>query len=183
MDLANRECLTSQAVWGIWIVGYGCSPGKRYQRIRTCLTGEVESPSSPIRRQAPDVKYPEKVERRPDRISNVRYPEKAERRLDRIPDVRYPEKVERRPDKILDVRYPEKVERRSNRILSRVKWAMPHARMKISVITDISIIRFYGYIGYIGDIFGYIGDISVDIIDRIKIVKNSWKCKKNLIII
>ena len=59
--------------------------------------------------------------------------------------------------------------------------------MKISVITDISVIRFYGYIGdifgYIGDIFGYIGDISVDIIGRLKIVKNSWKCKKNLIII
>nr|CAN61966.1 hypothetical protein VITISV_031521 [Vitis vinifera] len=40
------------------------SPGKRYQRIRTCLTGEVETSSSPIRRQVPDVKYPEKVERR-----------------------------------------------------------------------------------------------------------------------
>ena len=40
------------------------SPSKRYQRIRICLTGEVETPSSPIRRQAPDVKYPEKVERR-----------------------------------------------------------------------------------------------------------------------
>ena len=36
-------------------------PGKRYQRIRTCLSGEVESSSSPIRLQAPDVKYPEKV--------------------------------------------------------------------------------------------------------------------------
>ena len=59
--------------------------------------------------------------------------------------------------------------------------------MKISVITDISVLRFYGYIGYIGDIFGYIGDIfgyigdifgyigdiSVDIIGRLKIVKNS----------
>ena len=51
-----------------------------------------------------------------------------------------------------------------------------YSRMKISVITDISVIRFYGYIGYIGD-------ISVDIIGRLKIVKNSWKCKKNLIII
>ena len=40
------------------------SPGKRYQRIRICLTGEVETPSFPIRRQAPDVKYPDKVERR-----------------------------------------------------------------------------------------------------------------------
>nr|CAN61371.1 hypothetical protein VITISV_022932 [Vitis vinifera] len=40
------------------------SPGKRYQRIRICLTGEVETPSSTIRRQAPDVKYLEKVERR-----------------------------------------------------------------------------------------------------------------------
>ena len=52
MDPANRECLTSQAIRGIWIVGCRCSPGKRYQRIQTCLTGEVESPSSPIRRQA-----------------------------------------------------------------------------------------------------------------------------------
>ena len=68
MDQANRECLTSQVVRGIWNVGCGCSSSKRYQSIRTCLTGEVESPSSPIRRQAPDVRYPEKVERRPDRI-------------------------------------------------------------------------------------------------------------------
>ena len=36
----------------------------------------------------------------------MRYPENVERRPDRIPDVRYPEKVERRPDKIPDVRYP-----------------------------------------------------------------------------
>ena len=93
MDPANRECLTSQAVRGIW-VGCGCSLGKRYQRSRTCLTGEVESPSSPIRRQAPDVKYPIKG-------SGHVWP-------DRIPDVRYPEKVERRPD----------------RILPRVEWAM-----------------------------------------------------------
>ena len=74
------------------------SPGKGYQRIRICLIGEVETPSSPIRRQAPNVKYPEKV---PD----VKYPEKVECRPDRIPDVRYPEKVP-------DVKYPEKVERR-----------------------------------------------------------------------
>ena len=37
------------------------SLGKRYQRIRICPTREVETPSSPIRRQVPD---PEKVERR-----------------------------------------------------------------------------------------------------------------------
>ena len=77
-------CLTSQAVRGIWIVGCGCSSGKSYQRIWTCLTGEVESPSSPIRRQAPDVKYPKKVERRSNRIPDVRYPEKVERGPDRI---------------------------------------------------------------------------------------------------
>ena len=39
--------------------------------------------------------------------------------------------------------------------------------MKISVITDISVLRFYGYIG----------DISVDILEKnigkLKIVKNS----------
>ena len=62
---------------------------------------EVESPSSPIRRQASNVKYPEKVERRPDKILDVRYREKVERRQDRIPDVRYPEKAERQPNKIL----------------------------------------------------------------------------------
>ena len=55
------------------------SSGKRYQRIQICLTGEVQTPSSPIRRQAPDVKYPEKVECHPDRISNVGYLEKMER--------------------------------------------------------------------------------------------------------
>ena len=71
------------------------SLGKHYQQIRICLTGEVEMPSSPIRRQASDVKYPEKVERWPDRIPDVRYPEKVESRPDRIPDVRYPKKVER----------------------------------------------------------------------------------------
>ena len=77
MNPANRECLTSQTIRGIWIVGCGCSPSKCYQRIRTCLTGEVEFPSSPIRRQAPDVKYPDKMERRPDRIPDVRHPEKV----------------------------------------------------------------------------------------------------------
>ena len=44
------------------------------------MTGEVETPSSPIRCQASDVKYPEKVERHPDRIPDVIYPEKMERR-------------------------------------------------------------------------------------------------------
>nr|CAN80667.1 hypothetical protein VITISV_000969 [Vitis vinifera] len=39
------------------------SPGKRYQRIRIRLTGEVETPSSPIR-----------VEFRRSRISDVRHP-------------------------------------------------------------------------------------------------------------
>ena len=39
------------------------SPGKRYRQIQICLTREVETPSFPIRRQAPDVKYPEKMER------------------------------------------------------------------------------------------------------------------------
>nr|CAN80702.1 hypothetical protein VITISV_011629 [Vitis vinifera] len=35
------------------------SPGKHYQKIRIRLTGEIETPSSPIRRQALDVKYPD----------------------------------------------------------------------------------------------------------------------------
>ena len=46
-----------------------------------------------------------------------------------------------------------------------VKYIYP-SMMKISVITDISVLRFYGYIGYIGDIFGYIGDISADILEK-----------------
>ena len=41
------------------------SPGKRYRRIRICLTEEVETPSFPIRICLPDVKYPEKMERHP----------------------------------------------------------------------------------------------------------------------
>ena len=49
------------------------SPGKRYQWIRICLTREVETPSFPIRRQAPDVKYSEKVERHLGIIAAVRY--------------------------------------------------------------------------------------------------------------
>ena len=63
------------------------SPGKRYQSIRICLTGEVKTPSFPIRRQAPDVKYPEKVERHPARISDVGYPEKMEHRKSDRPRV------------------------------------------------------------------------------------------------
>ena len=35
-------------------------------------------------------------------------------------------------------------------------------RMKISVITDISILRFYGYIGYIGDIWANILEKNID---------------------
>ena len=81
-------------------------PGKRHQSIRTCLSGEVESSSPPIRRHAPDVKYLEKVERRPD--SDVRYLNEVERRPD--PDMRYPDEVERRPDIIVAMRYPDKIE-------------------------------------------------------------------------
>nr|CAN70681.1 hypothetical protein VITISV_015196 [Vitis vinifera] len=56
------------------------SPSKRYQKIRVCLTREVETPSFPIRHQTPDVKYSKKVERQPDKIPDVRYSEKMERR-------------------------------------------------------------------------------------------------------
>ena len=48
-------------------------PSKRHQRIRICLSREVKSSFSLTRRQAPTAKYPEKVERRPDRIPDVRY--------------------------------------------------------------------------------------------------------------
>ena len=52
-------------------------------------------------------------------------------------------------------------------------------RMKISVITDISVTWFYGYIGYIGE-------ISADILEKNfgmpKCDQNSWTCKKNLIV-
>ena len=46
----------------------------------------------------------------------------------------------------------------------KIELSLFQPRMKMSVITDISVFRFYGYIRYIGDIFGYIGDISVDIL-------------------
>ena len=105
IDPANREYLISQAIRGIWIAGHGCSPDKRYRRIRTCLPREVESSSSPIRWQAPDVKYPEKVERRPDRIAAMRYHEKVGCRPDIIAAVRHPDKIERRPNRIPDVRH------------------------------------------------------------------------------
>ena len=78
--------------------------GKHHQSIRTCLSGEVESSSSPIRRQVPDMKYPEKVERRPD--PNVRYPDEVGCRPDRIAAVIYSEKVGCRPDRIAAVIYP-----------------------------------------------------------------------------
>ena len=55
------------------------SPGKCYQRIRICLTEEVETPSFPIQICLPDVKYQEKVVRHPNRIPDVGYPEKMER--------------------------------------------------------------------------------------------------------
>ena len=41
-------------------------------------------------------------------------------------------------------------------------------RIKISVNTDISVIRFYGNIGNIGNI----GKISVDIFTKISVIKN-----------
>ena len=59
-------------------------------------------------------------------------------------------------------------------------WQWTWAWKKISVIMDISVLRFYGYIGYIGDLSA---DILGKNIDRLKIVKNSWKCKENFIII
>ena len=49
------------------------------------------------------------------------------------------------------------------------------ARMKISVITDISVLRFYEYIGYIED-------ISIDILTQ-KINKNYENIKKIIKII
>ena len=67
MDPANREYLMSQAV------RVSC-PGKRYQRIRTCLSGEVESSSSP--HPATGVGYEISGEgvMWPDRMAAVRYP-------------------------------------------------------------------------------------------------------------
>ena len=44
-------------------------------------------------------------------------------------------------------------------------------RLKISIMTDISVLRFYGYIG------GYFGTKY----RRPKIDQKSWKCKKKLL--
>ena len=76
------------------------SPGKRYRRIRICLTEEVETPSFPIWICLPDVKHPEKVARHPDRIPDVGYLERMERHQDRISRVGYPKKMERHPYRI-----------------------------------------------------------------------------------
>ena len=45
------------------------------------------------------MKYPEKVERRPD--PDVRYPDEVGCRSDRMAAVRHQDKIERRPDAIL----------------------------------------------------------------------------------
>ena len=47
--------------------------------------------------------------------------------------------------------------------------------MKISVITDILVLEFYGYIGDI------LADILTQNINRPKIDQNLWKCKKKLL--
>ena len=53
MSVGNiRKLQENTAAVHVWL-------GRRYQRIRICLTGEVETPSSPIRRQVPDAKYPD----------------------------------------------------------------------------------------------------------------------------
>ncbi|RVW23201.1 hypothetical protein CK203_099546 [Vitis vinifera] len=52
----------------------------------------------------PDMKYPEKVERRPN--PDVRYPDEVGCRPDRIAAVIYSEKVGCRPDRIAAVIYP-----------------------------------------------------------------------------
>ena len=87
-----------------------------YRRILTCLPEEVESSSSPIRRQAPDVRHLEKVGCRSDKIAAVRHPKKVRCRPDKIAAVRHPEKVGCRPDIIAAVRYSDKVERWPDRI-------------------------------------------------------------------
>ena len=51
-------------------------------------------------------------------------------------------------------------------------------RMKISVIMDISVLGFYGYIRYIRNISM---DILAQNIDRPKIDQNLWKCEKKLL--
>ena len=49
---------------------------------------------------------------------------------------------------------------------------MSNARIEISVFTGISILRFYGYIGNIGE-------ISVDIFSQISIESKLFKINKN----
>ena len=78
MDPANREYLTSQAIrvecesLATDAIQISIIEGSRH-----VCPGEVESSSSPIRRQAPNVRYPEKVERRPDRMAVVRHLDKG----------------------------------------------------------------------------------------------------------
>ena len=55
-------------------------------RIRICLTGEVETLSSPIRRQAPDAKYLDGMTT--EKIPDVRHP--GGMSAEKIPDVIHP---------------------------------------------------------------------------------------------
>ena len=50
---------------------------------------------------------------------------------------------------------------------------LPHSRIEISVFTDISVLRFYGYIGNIGE-------ISVDIFSQISIESKLFKINRNI---
>ena len=50
---------------------------------------------------------------------------------------------------------------------------MVHAMMKISVSTDISVLKFYGYIGYIRD-------ISIDIFTLISIYRKLNCCDQSI---
>ena len=89
IDPANRECLTSQAIREIWIGGCGCSPGKRYHKIRTCLTGEVETSSSLIWMWDIRLEDPDMSDRRSWNVllshPAVRYPDVKYRRTEFFP--------------------------------------------------------------------------------------------------
>ena len=89
------------------------TPHRRYQRIQTCLPGEVESSSSPIRRQgAPDVRYPGGTSANKRQMRDIRVEcQRTSARCEisgwnvggQAPDERYPGGTS--TDRIPDMRY------------------------------------------------------------------------------
>ena len=79
---------------------------------------------------------------------------------------------EKRGEKERNKQTDKTKQRKKRRVVEVI---MLGSKMKILVITDISVLQFYGYIEYIGDISA---NILIQNIGNIKINKNSENIKK-----